>query len=117
MRPLSKLEQGIAMLLMLILLAAAISTAASAQVFVFSNPAPAPTRFADAEVPAGTSTALVFQLAQPPAPAESLQVFLNGMLMTRGKDYALSGGTVTFISHYSTMLAAGGNTIVAFYRY
>jgi len=108
---------GLAILLWLIVSAA---SAISAQ--VFSGP-PVPgsvsagsVRFADAEVPSATST-LVYQLARTPAPVDSLQVFLNGMLLKRGADYSLTAGTITFVSQYTTMLSEGGNAVVVFYRY
>lgn len=118
MRPLSKPEQGLAMLLLVSLVAAMISTIASAQVFSGSGSGQGQgsIRFADAETPTATST-LVYQLARTPSPSDSLQVFLNGVLMKRGVDYTLSVGTVTFVSHYSAMLTDGGNQIVVFYRY
>jgi hypothetical protein len=58
--------------------------------------------FYDYKVPAGTidGTNAVFTLPLTPMPATSLRLYLNGLLMTPGvgKDYTLSGATITYTS-------------------
>src|SRR5690242_214966 len=56
------------------------------------------TSFNDGELPSGTinGTNLTFTLASAPSPASGLMLFKNGLLLTQGVDYALSGVTVTF---------------------
>lgn len=62
-----------------------------------ASSAPGPD-FVDLETPSGAvnGSNLTFTLGQIPAPAGSLQLFRNGLLMKATVDYSLSGNTVTF---------------------
>lgn len=71
--------------------------------------------FSDNETPSGTvnGSNAVFTLAQTPNPVGSLQLFVNGQLLTAGgEDYTLSGTTVTMVTAPPTT-----SIINAFYRY
>lgn len=70
--------------------------------------------FADAETPAGAvnGSNVTFTLANIPAPAASLRIFLNGVEQTVGTDFTLAIGTITF-----TTAPAVGDQISADYRY
>ncbi len=59
---------------------------------------PMPT-FVDAEVPGGTidGTNSVFTLQNPPS-GSSLMLYRNGVYLTAGSDYALSGSAITFVA-------------------
>lgn len=61
---------------------------------------PTAATFIDNEVPTGITNGsnVTFTLAGTPAPPESLQLFLGGLLLTQGSasDYVLSGNTITF---------------------
>ena len=76
-----------------------------------------PASFNDAELPVGTinGTNLTFTLANAPSPAASLMLFKNGVLLTQGVDYALSGATVTFTS--TTVAPQAGDSLTASYRH
>jgi hypothetical protein len=76
-----------------------------------------PTNFNDAELPSGTinGTNLTFTLAATPSPAASLTLYKNGVLLTQGGDYALSGATVTFAN--TTVAPQSGDSITASYRH
>jgi uncharacterized protein YoxC len=76
-----------------------------------------PTNFKDAELPAGTINGanLTFTLAAAPTPAASLTLFKNGVLLTQGADYALSGATVTFTN--TTVAPQAGDSLTASYRH
>jgi hypothetical protein len=56
--------------------------------------------FVDAEVPSGAinGSNTSFTLANIPAPATSLELFRNGLLLQQGNDYTISTNTVTFLS-------------------
>ena len=56
--------------------------------------------FIDMESPAGTLDGVNtgFVLSRAPTPSGSLMVFRNGLLQKQGVDYAVSSGTVTFLS-------------------
>lgn len=71
--------------------------------------------FADAETPAGTVNGVnaVFALTGAPLPAESLQVFRNGVLQKAGLDYTLDGSTITFAAESVPQF---GDELVASYR-
>lgn len=72
-------------------------------------------QFADNETPSGTinSSNVTFTLAHTPAPAGSLQLFLNGALQQAGGgDYSLSTATITFNSALLT-----GSILIAWYRW
>ena len=71
--------------------------------------------FAENETPAGLINGAndIFTLANTPAVAGSLQVFLNGMYQTpAGEDYTLVGLTITFVNAPLT-----GSILRAFYKY
>ena len=71
--------------------------------------------FVDSEVPAGAinGSNLIFSLANPPAPAASLSLFRNGLAMTPGVDYTISGSAVSFVS---ASMPQAGDTLLAYYR-
>ena len=75
------------------------------------------TSFNDGELPSGTinGTNLTFTLASAPSPASSLTLFKNGLLLTQGVDYALSGVTVTFAN--TTVAPQTGDLLTASYRH
>ncbi len=72
--------------------------------------------FADAIVPTGSinGTNTSFTLPNSPNPAASLQLFLNGVLQQQGtgKDYTLSGATITMV-----VAPATGDVLLAWYRF
>lgn len=71
--------------------------------------------FVDAETPSGSvnGTNTVFTLAQAPAPATSLQLYLNGLEQTAGIDFTLSNNTVTFAGN---AVPQTGDEMEAYYR-
>lgn len=71
--------------------------------------------FVDAEFPSGTinGTNAIFTLASAPAPASSLEMFRNGLLLDQGSDYTLSGNSVTFLS---AAVPQAGDVLLASYR-
>lgn len=73
------------------------------------------TAFSDAEVPGGTinGTNTTFTLANTPSPASTLALYRNGLLMTQGVDYSLSGSTVSFVSGETPQ---SGDVLQAYYR-
>jgi hypothetical protein len=77
----------------------------------------AATNFNDAELPSGAinGTNLTFTLAATPSPAGSLMLFKNGVLLTQGADYALSGATVTFAN--TTVAPQVGDSLTVSYRH
>lgn len=70
--------------------------------------------FADGEIPSGlyNSTNKTFALLHPPNPTMSLSLFWNGMLITPGSDYTLSGNILSL-----TSAPAFGDNLIAYYRY
>lgn len=72
--------------------------------------------FADAETPTGTvdGSNAVFSFAHAPRPGASLQLHRNGLVMTAGLDYTLTGNTVTFAGGATPQ---AGDTLTAWYRY
>jgi hypothetical protein len=56
--------------------------------------------FVDQQTPTGAINGVntTFALSQTPSPSASLTVFLNGLLMSVGVDYTLSGSTITFLT-------------------
>lgn len=68
--------------------------------------------YADAEIVAVAGA--VVTLAHVPMPPASLQLFRNGLLMTRGADYTLAGNVVTMPRGWTQF---SGDTLIAFYRY
>ena len=71
--------------------------------------------FVDDETPAGpiNGSNAVFTLAQTPAAATDLALYLNGLLQELGTDYTLSGTTITFASDEKPQT---GDELLAFYR-
>jgi hypothetical protein len=68
------------------------------------------------EVPTGTinGTNTTFTLTNDPDPDLSLKVWVDGVLMTQGSHYNLSGTTITFIEPYQPIT---NQTLFATYRY
>ncbi|HTB10943.1 MAG TPA: hypothetical protein VK752_05205 [Bryobacteraceae bacterium] len=91
---------------------AAVSGATQAQ-FTLELNSPG-SSFSGNETPGQTST-LVYTLAHLPAPG-SLELYLNGLLMTPNLDYTLSGQTITFVSSYSELLATA-QQMTAYYPF
>jgi len=71
--------------------------------------------FVDAESPAGLvdGANTQFTLSASPNPAASLYLYRNGMLQAAGRDYTLSGQTVSFVSAAAPQ---PGDTLLAWYR-
>jgi hypothetical protein len=71
--------------------------------------------FVDDQVPSGAINGVntMFSLANTPAPAASLTLYLNGIELGPGTDYALSGSAITF---NSASLPQTGDTLIAYYR-
>lgn len=67
--------------------------------------------FVDAEVPTGAIPGTAYTLAAAPSPADSLQLFRNGLLQTEGIDYTLVGDDIT----YNVAMEAG-DAHVCWYR-
>jgi hypothetical protein len=55
--------------------------------------------FVDQQTPTGATNGVnnTFTVSQTPSPSTSLSVFLNGLLMSVGVDYTLSGTAITFL--------------------
>lgn len=72
--------------------------------------------FVDAEIPQGLINGIntTFTLSASPSPAASLELMRNGLRLSSGADYSLSGNAVTFFVA-STPLA--GDLILASYRF
>jgi hypothetical protein len=72
--------------------------------------------FADAETPGGAvnGTNATFSTANVPAPAASVALFRNGMLMKPGADFTLNGNAITFLSG---AIPAAGDLLTVSYRY
>jgi hypothetical protein len=70
--------------------------------------------FVDDEVPAGVKNSVnaIFIVANAPNPPNSLKVFRNGMKLTPGVGYTLSGKTITMIQ-----IPDAGDTLEASYRF
>ncbi len=73
------------------------------------------TTFVDSEIPQGpiNSSNTTFTLAHIPAPVSSLLLSRNGILLSSGSDFALSGATVTF---FNNALPQTGDSLLASYR-
>jgi hypothetical protein len=71
--------------------------------------------FVDGEIPSGTAngTNTAFSLSNAPSPAASLKLSRNGLLLSQGSDYSLSGSAITFLSPAAPQT---GDTIQASYR-
>lgn len=76
----------------------------------------APIAFSDNEVPGGTinGTNALFTLSNAPAPATSLSLFRNGMLLRPSLDYTLNAAAITFGLAAIPQL---GDFLQATYRY
>jgi len=75
--------------------------------------AAAGTLFRDNEEPSGAinGTNVTFTLANTPNPVASLRIYLNGFYQVQGKDYNISGTTITYDEAPSS-----GSIHRAFYR-
>ena len=73
------------------------------------------TSFTDAETPSGTINGLntAFTLAAAPSPANSLELYRNGLAMQSSVDFTLSGSTITF---QPASVPQPGDVLQAFYR-
>jgi hypothetical protein len=71
--------------------------------------------FVDQEVPAGAINGVnaTFTLSQTPSPSVSLAVYRNGLRMTPGVDYTLSGAVITFMAG---LLPQSSDTLSCSYR-
>ena len=71
--------------------------------------------FVDGETPAGAVNGVnaVFNLAQTPAPASSLQLYRNGIRLSSGADYSTSGNAITFLTG---AIPQTGDTLQCSYR-
>ncbi len=69
----------------------------------------------DAETPAGVINGLnaVFALQSTPSPANSVQLYRNGMLQRLGVDYTIAGATITFTS---VSIPRSGDALIVSYR-
>lgn len=72
--------------------------------------------FSTGETPSGTinGTNQTFTLANTPSPAISLELYLNGLLMSQGVDYTLSANTISFLTASTPQT---GDILTASYRY
>jgi hypothetical protein len=72
--------------------------------------------FSDGEVPTGLVNGVntAFTLMYAPTPDSSLQVFRNGLRMTRGVDYTTIGNAITFLT---VATPQAGDILTAAYRY
>jgi hypothetical protein len=72
--------------------------------------------YADKEIPTGTLDGVntLFTLQNQPSPTNSLSIYRNGILLSAGSDYSLSGGTVTF---FLGSVPQPGDTLFASYRF
>jgi hypothetical protein len=72
--------------------------------------------FADGEAPTGSVNGAntVFSLANTPSPTNTLDLYLNGLLMSQGGDYTLSNNVVTFMTASTPQ---SGDTLLANYRF
>ena len=72
--------------------------------------------FVDSETPSGAidGSNMTFTTAFAPAPASSLALYRNGLLMKQGADYNLAGATITFIS---SVVPGTGDILTVSYRY
>lgn len=71
--------------------------------------------FVDMEVPSGAinGSNASFTLAHAPAPASSLHIYRNGILLMAGFDFTLSGSTLTFVAG---AVPQSGDTLITSYR-
>jgi hypothetical protein len=73
--------------------------------------------FVDTEVPNGTidGNNLAFTVAVAPLPATSLKLYKNGILLSQGGDYILSGSNISFVNVGVT--PQPGDALIAAYRH
>jgi hypothetical protein len=71
--------------------------------------------FVDQETPTGAINGVnaVFTLSQTPRPSTSLAVYRNGLRMTLGADYVLSGAVITFATG---LVPQSSDTLICSYR-
>ena len=71
--------------------------------------------YADQIIPTGVQDGVnqTYTLPVPPNPAASLKYYYNGILMSLGVDYTLSGASVTYI----LIAPFPSDRQVAYYRY
>jgi hypothetical protein len=74
------------------------------------------TLYSDSEIPAGAvdGNNASFTLQFAPSPASSLELYLNGLLMTQNTDYSLANNIVTFFLRSTPQ---PGDIVAASYRY
>jgi hypothetical protein len=72
--------------------------------------------FVDQQIPTGATNGVngAFTLSQSPSPAASLEVYLNGLLMSAGVDYTVVGTAITFAS---ASLPQPGDILLCSYRF
>ncbi|HML15470.1 MAG TPA: hypothetical protein VK419_00530 [Bryobacteraceae bacterium] len=72
--------------------------------------------YSDDETPSGAinGSNTSFTLVNAPSPPASLSLYLNGLLMTQGIDYTLSGNAISFLTASTPQ---SGDLLVASYRY
>jgi hypothetical protein len=70
--------------------------------------------FVDQQTPTGAINGVngVFTLGQTPNPTASLEVYRNGLLLSPGIDYTLSGAVITFVS----VVPQTSDTLICSYR-
>jgi uncharacterized protein YoxC len=73
--------------------------------------------FTDAEMPGGSAngTNLTFTLASAPNPTASLKIYKNGVLLSQGGDYSVSGSSITFAG--TATAPQTGDSLLATYRH
>ncbi len=73
--------------------------------------------FTDSEIPGGMidGNNAVFTLVSAPAPAVSLKLYKNGVLLTQNADYTISGSTITFSN--ASVTPQPGDALIAAYRH
>lgn len=72
--------------------------------------------YVDEEIPSGlvNGANATFTTSLTAAPAASLMLYRNGLLMRQNSDYTLSGNTITF---YAASVPQSGDSLLASYRY
>ena len=71
--------------------------------------------FVDQETPSGAINGVnaAFTLSQAPSPSTSLAVYRNGLRLTSGVDYTLSGAMITFVTG---LVPQTSDTLLCSYR-
>jgi hypothetical protein len=70
--------------------------------------------FSDSETPAGLINGLNTSFTVANTPTSGLRVYKNGVLLTNGADYTVSGSTLTFTN---TAIPNPTDTLLIYYRY